>query len=457
MATGSKACSAARPNGDDHPDGPGSPPPPDGGYGWVCVLAQFLVNGFTWGVAAGYSVYLAHYLSNNLFAEGRPLDYALIGGFNFAFAVLVSPFATVASRHPWGVRGPMLGGVVLLSGGLIAASFASRVWHLYLTQGLCVGAGIGLINVPATTVVPQWFEKRRSLANGICSAGSGIGGLIVCFSTAAMLDTLGFRWSLRITAAVVFLVNLTATLLIRSRNAEIQPDLRIFNAHLLRSYQVNLLLSWSVVLMFGYITLMFSLADYARAIGSSSQDAANIATFLNLGTALGRPLIGYASDRFGRVHVAGILTLTCGLLIFVLWLPSTTYAALVVFAIVSGAILGVFWAVIGPLAADVVGLKQLPALLNLVWISVALPSLFAEVIALEIRQSSLGSRSYIYAQVFAGVSYVVVSVFLWELCRVRRAQAGATWARARIAEDRGSKKCKDFNNKLRLIFQMTCH
>lgn len=25
---------------------------PDGGYGWVCVGAQFLINGFTWGVAA---------------------------------------------------------------------------------------------------------------------------------------------------------------------------------------------------------------------------------------------------------------------------------------------------------------------------------------------------------------------------------------------------------------------
>ena len=28
------------------------PPPPDGGYGWICVAAQFLINGFTWGVAA---------------------------------------------------------------------------------------------------------------------------------------------------------------------------------------------------------------------------------------------------------------------------------------------------------------------------------------------------------------------------------------------------------------------
>lgn len=31
------------------------PAPPDGGYGWLCVLAQFLINGFTWGVAAVYA------------------------------------------------------------------------------------------------------------------------------------------------------------------------------------------------------------------------------------------------------------------------------------------------------------------------------------------------------------------------------------------------------------------
>ena len=29
-----------------------SSPPPDGGYGWICVLACFCVNAFTWGVVA---------------------------------------------------------------------------------------------------------------------------------------------------------------------------------------------------------------------------------------------------------------------------------------------------------------------------------------------------------------------------------------------------------------------
>ena len=27
-------------------------PQPDGGYGWVCLLAYFCVNAFTWGVVA---------------------------------------------------------------------------------------------------------------------------------------------------------------------------------------------------------------------------------------------------------------------------------------------------------------------------------------------------------------------------------------------------------------------
>lgn len=30
----------------------GPEPPPDGGYGWVCVLSVFIINGFSWGVLA---------------------------------------------------------------------------------------------------------------------------------------------------------------------------------------------------------------------------------------------------------------------------------------------------------------------------------------------------------------------------------------------------------------------
>ena len=51
------------------------------------------------------------------------------------------------------------------------------------------------------------------------------------------------------------------------------------------------------------------------------------------------------SDRYGRIEVAGITTFSCGVLVFILWLPTTNYYVLIVFALLSGAILGIFWAV----------------------------------------------------------------------------------------------------------------
>jgi MFS family permease len=279
-----------------------------------------------------------------MFPDGGPLDFAFIGGFNFAFALLVAPLATLMMRL-YGVRAPMFLGVVLLPSGFIGASFATKIWHLYLSQGLSIGIGVGLIYIPATAIIPQWFSKKRSLASGICSAGSGIGGLTVCFATEAMLQNVGLVWSLRITAVVVFFVNLVATLLIQSRDKEIQPNERMFSFHLLAHYHVRLLISWSFVMMFGYTTLMFSLSDYAIAIGRSNSDSATVAAILNLGAALGRPAIGYVSDRYGRVEVAGILTFVCGVLVFAMWVPTTIYSVLVLFSFISGAILGVFWAV----------------------------------------------------------------------------------------------------------------
>ena len=41
----------------------GIPPPPDGGYGWVCVLSCFLINAFSWGVVSVSLPALPHIFS----------------------------------------------------------------------------------------------------------------------------------------------------------------------------------------------------------------------------------------------------------------------------------------------------------------------------------------------------------------------------------------------------------
>lgn len=272
------------------------------------------------------------------------MDFALIGGLNFSMAMLVAPAVTIIARK-YGTKLPMLLGLGLLALGYVSASFSQRIWPLYLSQGVLIGFGVGFIYIPSIPVLSQWFDKKRSLANGISAAGSGIGGLIFSFMDGSIIQRISLAWALRLTAIISCSILIIAILLIRTRNEAIQPSQRGFDVKLLHRLDVLLLLSWAFLSMLGYICLLFSLPDYARSIGLSDNQATIVNAILNLGTAVGRPLIGVASDRFGRIEVAGLLTCFCGITCFVIWLPSASYGVLVLFAFISGAILGVFWVV----------------------------------------------------------------------------------------------------------------
>ncbi|KAK9342043.1 major facilitator superfamily domain-containing protein [Lipomyces starkeyi] len=393
-------------------------PPPDGGYGWLCVAACFTVNCFSWGIVASYGIYLSHYLSKQVYPEASSFDYAFVGGFNFSMAMLAAPFVTILTRE-YGIRLSMIAGAIMESGGFVAASFSKRVWQLYLTQGLLVGLGVGFVYIPSIAVLSQWFDKKRSLANGVSAAGSGIGGAVFSWATEAMINQIGLHWALRVTGIIIFFAILGAALVIRDRNQHIRPPQLALDTKLLRRYDVFLLLSWAFISMLGYITVLFSLSDFALSIGLSQAQATNIVGFLNIGTAVGRPIIGIWSDRYSRIDVAGLLTLLCGLCCFTFWLPATSYGLTVFFALIIGAILGVFWLTIGPLCVEVAGLKELQSLLSLSWISIILPTTFSEVIGLQLRRAD-SSREYLFPQIFAGLAYIIASGFVFELRRIKR-------------------------------------
>ncbi|KFY93537.1 hypothetical protein V500_03674 [Pseudogymnoascus sp. VKM F-4518 (FW-2643)] len=332
--------------------------PPDGGYGWICVAACFNINCFTWGVVASYGVFLGYYLENDIYPSATDIDFALIGGLNFSMAMLVSPIVTVITRR-CGIHVPMLMGITFQTAGFIAASFATLIWHLYLTQGILVGFGVGFTYIPSIAILSQWFGKRRSLANGISAAGSGTGGLIFSLAVRAAISNISLAWSLRITGLVSGFMNVMATIVIRSRNHIVQPTQHPFDTVLLRRYDVILVLAWAFM----------SLDD---------SQAATATALLNLGTALGRPFIGVVSDQFGRIETAGFMTLLCAISVFAIWLPATSYGVTIFFVIINGAILGVFWATIGPICTEVVGLKELPSMLSLSWLITVLPTLCYE-------------------------------------------------------------------------------
>ncbi|OMP86925.1 putative transporter MCH2 [Diplodia seriata] len=415
--------------------------PPDGGYGWVCVGCVFFLNACTWGIAATYGVFLTHYLrtptTTNGTGTGRvevevgvgiggtPLDYAFIGGLQFGCALSLATPITIATRR-YGIHIPMLFGTVVQTAGYALASYARATWQLYLTQGALVGAGIGCAYLPSAAVTSQWFAARRSLANGVVSAGSGVGGIAFSFASARVIETAGTAWALRMLAIVSGGVNLVAIALIRGRNKAVHARIRGFDAALLRRENVVLLLAWAFASMLGYMTLLYSLSAFGRdVLGLGDGRAAAVTAFLNLGTAVGRPALGWASDRFGRVEVAGVATAACAVLVFAVWVPAASYGVLVFFAVVSGSILGVLWMTISPLCVEVAGLKDLNSMLSLAWATTVLPCTFSEVIALKIRRPG-AERPYLYPQIYSGVAYAVAAAIMFRLWQVQRRKDSAS-------------------------------
>lgn len=279
-----------------------------------------------------------------MFPGATSLDFALIGGFQFTFSFLMAPLVTIAARV-FGTRAPMLLGIFFLVCGYVAASFSHQIWHLYLSQGVLTGLGIGFIYIPTNPILAQWFKKKRSRASGITGSGAGFGALVASFTTEALIRNISLAWAYRITVIICAVVLLIATLLLKNRNDVVKPTQRGFDTKLLRRLDVILLLSWAFIGTLGYITLLYSLPDFARSIGLSSGQGATTNAILNLGTAIGRPLTGLASDRFGRFEVAETLTLASGLLCFVIWIPAKSYGVLIFFALLNGGMIGIFWVV----------------------------------------------------------------------------------------------------------------
>jgi MFS family permease len=433
-------------------DSPGEAEFKEGGYGWVVVFSVLLVNAHTWGLNSSYAVFLAYYLRSGTIEGSSPLGFAFVGGLSISISMLVSPIATWCIGR-FGTAVTLRIGVVLEAVSFIGASFSTHIWHLLLSQGLCFGLGLGFCFTSTVGVVPQWFTKRRSFANSVATCGSGFGGLTYSLATNAMISNLGLAWAFRILAILAFVVNGVCSLILRDRNKAVGAVHIPFHKDLFKHFQFWLFIGWGFFSLLSYVIVVFSITDYAQSVGFSASQGSLAAAIFNLSQGIGRPLIGLASDRFGRINVAAIGTLIAGLAAYFLWIfAGTHFPGLIVYALFGG-FAGIIWPCVAPVGAEVVGLQLLPAGMNpypenyqwarrltytpalsIYWLVLVLPATLyvkrpvplssvrlqianfrasAEVIALSLRTSGIGA--YLDVQVFTGTMYIASFLSLWLL------------------------------------------
>jgi hypothetical protein len=216
----------------------------------------------------------------------------------------------------------------------------------------------------------------------VATSGSGFGGLIYALGTNAMITNLGLAWAFRILAIIAFVVIGACSLILRDRNKAVGAVHVPFHKDLFKRLDFWLFIGWGFFALMSYVIVVFSITDYAQKVGFTSDQGSLAAAMFNcksrtqvparsllltsclgivVSQGIGRPLIGLASDRVGRINVAALGTLMAGLAAFFLWIfAGSHYPGLIVYALF-GMFAGVIWPCVAPVGAEVVGLQLLPS------------------------------------------------------------------------------------------------
>jgi MFS family permease len=105
-----------------------------------------------------------------------------------------------------------------MGAGQILSGFAEKnIAALFFTAGLMMGYGISCCFMVASVLTPQYFFKRRGLANGIVFAGGGLGGAIISLSMSAIVERLGTAWAFRLIGVLMWVTGLPVAWLIKER------------------------------------------------------------------------------------------------------------------------------------------------------------------------------------------------------------------------------------------------
>jgi MFS family permease len=226
-----------------------------------------------------------------------------------------------------------------------------------------------------------------------------------------MIQRWGTGWAFRILAIVSAAACGFSAILIRDRNKAIGAVQIAFHASLLKRPEFLLTLAWGCFSVLGYVALLFSIPSYASTVGLTVSQGSILGAMFNLGGGLGRPAIGYVSDSFGPLNTAAVCTFLAGLFSLVIWIFAKSFGVLIFYALVGGVVAPTFTTTVAPVAAEVVGLQVLPSALSILWLSVVIPSTFAEPIALWLRTDN--GTNFLHAQIFTGFMYMGAAICLW--------------------------------------------
>lgn len=363
-------------------------------YGWLVVLAAFLVMFAGFGAAYSFPAFFQP-LSTTFGASRATVSlvFASAGCLYFILGAVSGPLADrIGPRRVVGF------GMACVALGMIAASFADSLAGIIVFYGIGIGIGIGFSYVPAIATVQRWFVLRRGQASGWAVAGIGIGTMAAPPLAAEVIDRLGWREAYIVLGLGVLLLGIVAVILLRGSPAEmgLLPDGAVrppetaaapaepppgLTLHAVLRHPVF----WKAYLGTGLYCIgtfvpFVHLAPFARDHGLSRLEAVWLVGLIGVGSTMGRFVLGAAADRVGRGRAVALVMLLTGLALLY-WLVAASFWALVVFALAFGLFYGGFVALVPAYTVDLFGLRAASSVIGVLYTSVAFGTLAGPTLA----------------------------------------------------------------------------
>jgi MFS family permease len=199
---------------------------------------------------------------------------------------------------------------------LVLASRASTVEEFQFLHGVLVGAGGGAIFAPLMATVTGWFDRHRSLAVSLVSAGMGVAPMTVAPIAAVLVSKYDWRFAQLLIGLAVWALLLPVAFLVRRAPSLVgdhaarragEPRMTLRTALTSRQFAV-LALTYFLCCATHSGPLVHTVS-YVISRGLTVTAAVSIYSVEGLAGLAGRVAFGLPGDRFGakRTIISGLL------------------------------------------------------------------------------------------------------------------------------------------------------
>jgi OFA family oxalate/formate antiporter-like MFS transporter len=178
-------------------------------YGWYIVGASLILIIMDGLLLYSFGVFLPYL--NQEFDFSRAIGSSIFSLRSFVLAFSLTLAGKLVDKYD--PRKVVLAGGAIAALGVLLSGFATKGWQLYLTYGLLIGLGDGVLYITCVAVVSRWFVKKRALAIGLITTGIPLSGLITNPLTAWLISSFGVRNAFFSLAGIIMISVLSALVL----------------------------------------------------------------------------------------------------------------------------------------------------------------------------------------------------------------------------------------------------